>query len=80
MDEKKIIIIIKDGLIQDVLFPENSEYALEVRDYDIDGLVFKPNGKVTSDDWKYPKHQIAWKFPHQSAETILKDVIDKLLL
>jgi DNA ligase (NAD+) len=44
-------------------------------DYDIDGLVFKPNVKVTTDDWKYPKHQIAWKFPHQSAETILKDVI-----
>lgn len=43
MDEKKIIIIIKDGLIQDVIFPENSEnalevYDLEVRNYDIDGF------------------------------------------
>lgn len=52
-------------------------YISEIRekiDYDIDGLVIKPVIK-RKDEWKYPKHQIAWKFPHQSAETYLTDVV-----
>jgi DNA ligase (NAD+) len=44
-------------------------------DYDIDGLVIKSIEKDSSDDWKYPKSQIAWKFPHQTTETILRDVV-----
>jgi DNA ligase (NAD+) len=51
-------------------------YILDLRkklDYDIDGLVIK-YVKKRKDEWKYPKFQIAWKFPHQSAETIIRNI------
>jgi DNA ligase (NAD+) len=43
-------------------------------DYDIDGLVIKQN-VLEDDKWDYPELSIAYKFPNETAITILKDVV-----
>lgn len=44
-------------------------------DYDIDGLVIKLNEINSDDNWEHPESQIAFKFPHQSGTSYIKDIM-----
>jgi len=66
-------IHLHDILEIEKMYEDTTKLRTEL-DFDIDGLVIKPVIKK-KDEWKFPKFQIAWKFPHPSTSSYLRKVI-----
>lgn len=58
---------------------KDMEYNRAELEYDIDGVVYKTNDLNLQDQLgaatKYPRHSIAYKFPAERAQTIVKNII-----
>lgn len=58
---------------------ENHRAELE---YDIDGVVYKVNELALQDELgaasKYPRHSIAYKFPAEQAQSVVRDIITQV--